>query len=94
MIEAGYTNVSTRIFYVPIGPWPKNKVLKMVGLYWRTILLDGAQPIALGPMTRGLKWPREEIEVWLVHIRKAYMDQSVHAHMPLHVICGQKPESF
>ncbi|TAQ85201.1 hypothetical protein B7494_g6477 [Chlorociboria aeruginascens] len=62
MREAGFVNITTRIFHVPIGVWPKNKVLKMVGLYWRTILIDGLQPIALGPMTRGLKWSKEEVE--------------------------------
>ena len=92
MREAGFTNVTTRIFHVPIGTWPRNKVLKMVGLYWRTILIDGLQPIALGPMTRGLGWSREQVEVWLVEVRKAYMEGRVHSHMPLHVICGQKPE--
>ena len=92
MAEAGFVNISTRIFHVPIGIWPKNKVLKMVGLYWRTILIDGLQPIALGPMTRGLKCTKEEVEVWLVEVRKAYMDTEVHTHMPLYIICGQKPE--
>jgi hypothetical protein len=66
---AGFTNVTTRIFQVPIGPWAKNRVLKLVGLYWRTILMDGLQPIALGPLTRGLGWTREQVEVWLVGVR-------------------------
>lgn len=92
MREAGFTNITTRIFHVPIGTWPKNKVLKLVGLYWRTILIDGLQPIALGPTTRGLGWTREQVEVWLVEVRKAYMEGWIHAHMPLHIICGQKPE--
>jgi len=92
MREAGFVNVTTRIFHVPIGVWPKNKVLKMVGMYWREILLMGAEPIALGPLTRGLKWSREEVEVHLVAVRKAYMDAWVHSHMPLHIICAQKPE--
>lgn len=92
MRKAGFVNVSTRIFHVPIGLWPKNKVLKMVGLYWRTILIDGLQPIALGPMTRGLKWSKEQVEVWLVEVRKAYMEGWVHSHMPCHIICGQRPE--
>ena len=56
MRDAGFVNVATRIFYVPIGVWPKNKALKMVGLHWRAILVDGAQPMALWPLTRGLKW--------------------------------------
>jgi len=91
MREAGFVNVTSRIFHVPIGIWPKNKVLKTVGLYWRTILIDGAEPIALGPLTRGLKWTKEEVDVFLVGVRRAYMDGWVHSHMPLYIICGQKP---
>ncbi|RDL41662.1 S-adenosyl-L-methionine-dependent methyltransferase [Venustampulla echinocandica] len=91
MHEAGFTNVSTRVFHVPIGVWPKNKVLKQVGLYWRTILMDGLEPIALGPFTRGLGWSKAQVDVYLVEVRKAYMDNSVHSHMPLYIICGQKP---
>lgn len=93
MRDAGFVNVTTRIFHVPIGLWPKNKVLKTVGLYWRTILMMGLHPIAIGPLTRGLRWTAEQVEAWLVEVRKAYMDNWVHSHMPLHIICGQKPES-
>jgi len=89
---ARHWGVTTRIFYVPIGRWPKNKTLYLVGSYWRAILLDSAQPIALGPMTRGLKWSREQVEMRLVEVRRAYMDEWVHSYMPLYIICGQKPE--
>jgi hypothetical protein len=92
MRNAGFINVTTQIFYIPIGKWPKNKVLKVVGLSWRLILLNGAQPIALGPMTRGLKWSREQVEMRLVDVRRAYMDEWVHSYMPLHITCGQKPK--
>jgi hypothetical protein len=90
--QAGFVNVTTRIFHIPIGVWPRNKVLKLIGLYWRTIIIDGLQPIALGPLTRGLKWTTDEVESFLVEVRKAYMDGSVHSHMPLYIICGQKPD--
>ena len=89
MHDAGFVNVMTRIFYVPIGVWPNNKVLKMVWLCWRV----GAQAIALGPLTRGLNWSREQVEIRLVEVRKAYMDEGAHRHMPLYIIRGQKPES-
>jgi hypothetical protein len=62
-----------------------------VGLSWKAILLDGAQPIALGPLTRGLKWSREQVETRLVEVKKGYMDEWVHSYMPLYVIYGQKP---
>ncbi|CCU82865.1 unnamed protein product [Blumeria hordei] len=89
--EAGFINVSCQVLHVPIGLWPKNRTLKLVGLYWRTILIDGLQPIALGPLTRGLHWSKEDVESWLVDVKKAYLDSSVHSHMPLYIVCGQKP---
>ncbi|KAJ6779368.1 hypothetical protein PWT90_07931 [Aphanocladium album] len=92
--EAGYVNVTERVFHVPIGTWPKNKVLKTVGLYWRTILLDGLQAIALGPMVRGLNWNREEVEVFLTGVRRAYHDNNALMYMPLHIIYAQKPENM
>jgi hypothetical protein len=92
MREAGFVNISVRIFHVPIGVWPKNKVLKIVGFHWREVLLLGVEPISLGPFTRGLKWTREEVELYLVAVRKAYDDTRCHSHMPLYIICGQKQE--
>lgn len=89
--QSGYVNVTERIFHVPVGTWPKNRRLKSVGLYWKTILLDGCQAIALGPMTRGLKWSREEVELFLVAVRKAYHDNSNLMYMPLVCVYGQKP---
>ncbi|KJZ75928.1 hypothetical protein HIM_04752 [Hirsutella minnesotensis 3608] len=91
MRDAGFVNVTERIFHVPIGTWPKNKVLKTVGLYWRTILLDGLQAIALGPLTRGLNWNREQVELFLMEVRRAYHDNSALMYMPLHIIYAQKP---
>lgn len=91
MQSAGFVNVTERVLHVPIGTWPKNKVLKTVGLYWRTILLDGLQAIALGPLTRGLRWKREEVEVFLADVRRAYHDNVALMYMPLHVVYGQKP---
>jgi hypothetical protein len=88
MRDAGFVNVETRVFHIPIGTWASNTVLKNVGLYWRTILIEGLQPIALGPLTRGLGWSREQVEVFLIEVRKAYMDGWVHSHMPLRKLIG------
>jgi hypothetical protein len=55
-------------------------------------LLDDAQPIGLGPMTRGLKWSQEQVEMRLADVRRAYMDEWVHSYMLLYITSGQKPE--
>jgi hypothetical protein len=88
---AGFVDVTERIMYVPIGTWPKNQVLKRVGQYWRTILTDGAEPIALASLVRGLQWDMLRIEALLAQVREGYTDTAVHAHMPLHIIYGQRP---
>ncbi|KAI0019701.1 S-adenosyl-L-methionine-dependent methyltransferase [Xylariomycetidae sp. FL0641] len=90
----GYVDVGERVFQVPIGPWPRgnNRTLRRVGLYWRTILLDGIQAIALGPLTRGLGWPREQVETFLAAVRKAYVDPDGPAlYMPFICVYGRKP---
>lgn len=92
MRDAGFENVHERVFHVPIGTWPKHPDLKVVGEYWRHVLLSGAQAIALGPLTRGCGWTREEVELFLVDLRRAYYDNNSLMYMPLYVTYGQKPE--
>ncbi|KAK4199611.1 S-adenosyl-L-methionine-dependent methyltransferase [Triangularia verruculosa] len=91
MRDVGFVNVTERVLQIPLGTWPKNKVLKTVGLYWRTILLDGMQAIALGPLTRGLGWSQSDVEMLLMEVRKAYKDNSCLLYMPFHIVYGQKP---
>lgn len=93
MRAAGFINVTERVFFTPIGPWPKNRALKEVGLYWRATLMEGIEAIALGPMIRGLGWRKEEVDVFIAGVRKAYLEttKDVHAWMPFYVVYGQKP---
>ena len=94
MREAGFVNVTERTLHIPIGTWPKNEVLKTVGLYWRTILMDGIQAIALGPLTRGLKWNIADVEAFLISVRKSYLEcNSLLMYMRLRIIYAQKPPS-
>jgi hypothetical protein len=91
MRNAVFVNVVERVFYTPIGPWPLNRQLREVGLYWRAVLVEGLEAIALGPLTRGKKWKKAEVDVFLAGVRKAYYERSTHAYMPFYVIYGQKP---
>ncbi|KAF4634763.1 hypothetical protein G7Y89_g3338 [Cudoniella acicularis] len=90
--DAGFINIEEKIFKVPLGIWPKNKTMKTVGLYLRSSIYDGLQAITLGPFTRGLKWTLEEIEIFLIDVRRDLMDSSTHSYIPFHVVYGQKPQ--
>ena len=90
--DAGFINVEEKVFKIPCGTWPKNKTMKMIGLYLRSVIYDGLQAISLGPLTRGLKWTTDEVELFLVEVRKSLLDASTHSYIPFHVVYGQKPE--
>jgi hypothetical protein len=62
---------------------------EMIGLYLRSVIYDGLQGIALGPFIRGLKWSPEDVEVFLVGVRKSLMDASPHSYLLFHVVYGQ-----
>ncbi|KAI9744019.1 MAG: hypothetical protein M1818_002753 [Claussenomyces sp. TS43310] len=88
--EAGFINISRRVMKIPEGPWARGQSQKLTGLFWRTILLEGVEGIALKPLEKGLHWSREEIEVFLVDVRKQLMDPSIHTYWPFHVVTAQK----
>ena len=90
--NAGFINVQERVFKVPIGTWPKNKTLQMIGLYLRTVISDGLQAISLGPLVRGLGWSPEKVELLLVEVRKSLGDGTVHSYFQYHVVWAQKPK--
>jgi len=91
LIEAGFVNVWERVFKVPLGVWPKDPRMKTIGLYNRSMIHGALQGVSIKPFTHGLKWSPEEIEVYLIGVRKDLMDNSQHAYIPFHVVTGQKP---
>ena len=91
MRRSGFVNVKESVFHVPVGGWAQNRMLKSVGVLWKTILLDGLQAIALRPLMRGLHWDRNQVETFLVSVRKAYHDNPCQMYMPLVCVYSQKP---
>lgn len=89
--EAGFINISRKVYKIPSGPWPKGEKMKMIGLFWRTVILEGLEGISAKTIGVALGWSKEEIDVFLVGVRKAVMDRSVHSYWPLHIVTAQKP---
>lgn len=89
--DAGYENIQEKVFKVPVGMWARNQTLKTIGLYLRSIILDGLQGVSMKPLTKGMGWSVEEVEVFLVDVRKCLMDKSVHSYLTFYVYSGQKP---
>jgi ubiquinone/menaquinone biosynthesis C-methylase UbiE len=61
--DAGFVDVQERVFWGPIGTWPKDHDLKALGRWWQENLLMGLQGFSLGYFSRVLRWTAEEVEV-------------------------------
>lgn len=83
---AGFENVRTEVYKLPMGPWPKDKRLKHVGLFHRHQFLQGLSGIAIGLLTRALGWERSEVELYLVFVRQAIEDRRIHGYWRVYYV--------
>ncbi|OAL73219.1 hypothetical protein A7D00_2993 [Trichophyton violaceum] len=91
MIEAGFVDVKEEQFKLPINPWPKDPELKLAGRYQQVQYSDALQPYALGLLVEVLGWSREEMELFLVGLRKDLANRALHGYNIVRVITGRKP---
>ncbi|KAK4458068.1 Phosphoethanolamine N-methyltransferase [Cladorrhinum samala] len=90
MKSTGFEDVQIVTHKAPLGMWPRDKRLRLCGLFMRTVIMDGLRGISHRPLT-ALGWTQLQIEMFLVDVRKAVMDNKVHAYFPYHVVYGRKP---
>ncbi|KAK2030023.1 TAM domain methyltransferase [Colletotrichum zoysiae] len=88
---AGFVNEVCDAKKIPIGPWPRDKELKIIGSYTRAVAYDGLQGITMRPLTKGLDWTPSEVEVFLIGVRKELMKTSSHVYTYYHSAIAQKP---
>ncbi|GME62431.1 Methyltransferase type 11 [Neofusicoccum parvum] len=92
MEEAGYVDVTERIFKMPLGTWPKDKNLKHTGAASLLSYLDGLEAMTYGLLPPVLGWKIEEVQVLLAEVRKEARRKDVHMYYDCHFVFGQKPE--
>ncbi|KAF3480863.1 uncharacterized protein GIQ15_06210 [Arthroderma uncinatum] len=89
--DAGFVDVKEQQFKLPINTWPKDPELKLAGRYQNVQYSDAIQPYALGLLVEVLGWSREEMEVFLVGLRKDLSNRSYHGYNIVRVITARKP---
>ncbi|KAH8903516.1 S-adenosyl-L-methionine-dependent methyltransferase [Coniochaeta sp. PMI_546] len=91
MSEAGFEDVQVVAHKCPIGVWPRDKRMRLCGLFLRTAIMDGLRGLSKRPFGTGLGWTQLQIEVFLIDVRKSVMDSQYHTYFPLHIVYGRKP---
>ncbi|KAL6866874.1 S-adenosyl-L-methionine-dependent methyltransferase [Trichoderma novae-zelandiae] len=90
LAEAGFVNIQHNYIKLPYGTWPKDKIMRLVGMYYRTACEEFFPAVGAVhfPM---LGWDKAEMEVFFMQCRQAMRDPKVHAYGKMHFWSGQKP---
>jgi hypothetical protein len=81
--EARFTEIHHVRYQWPLGPWPKGRREKELGVWCRENFLQGLQGISMAVLTRGLGWSAPEVEVLLAEIRTGLLTEPIHAYIPV-----------
>ncbi|PNH65794.1 hypothetical protein VD0002_g3324 [Verticillium dahliae] len=91
LADAGFTHIVETIYKWPSNSWPKDPKFKELGMWTYENLGNGASGLSMALFTRALGWTQQEVELFLVDVRRDMKDRSVHGYWPLYVVYGQKP---
>jgi hypothetical protein len=85
MREVGFVDVTIERLKWPMNPWPKEKKYKEIGAWCYENFSSGLSAITMAPLTRAHGWTPEEVELFLVDVRKDMANRSIHAYWPMYV---------
>ncbi|OLN85494.1 Demethylmenaquinone methyltransferase 4 [Colletotrichum chlorophyti] len=91
MTEVGFEDVVVTKNKWPMNTWPKDRHYKTLGMWSLENYLQGIEGWTMPAFTKGLNWKPEEVQVFLVDVRKEMKDTSIHAYWPVYSIYGKKP---
>ncbi|TDZ13654.1 Secondary metabolism regulator LAE1 [Colletotrichum orbiculare MAFF 240422] len=91
--EVGFEDVYIRKVKWPTNTWPKEEHHKTLGTWAHENCMAGIEGWTIAPLTRGLGWRREEVQVLLIKVREEFRDRSIHAYWPCYAIYGRKPKA-
>ncbi|KAM0237044.1 hypothetical protein ACHAP5_009142 [Fusarium lateritium] len=89
--EAGFEEIKTVDYKIPVGDWPKDPKLAEVGKYVRACLENDIEGYTLMMWQEVLKWPKDEYQLFLMSIRKAIRNPKIHTYMRVRYVYGRKP---
>jgi len=83
MEEIGFEGVHQVLHKWPLNPWPKDPKMKELGMWTFENIMYGMEGFSLALLVRELGWSREEVDMFLIDVRKSLRDQRIHAYMSL-----------
>ncbi|KAF4964840.1 hypothetical protein FSARC_7268 [Fusarium sarcochroum] len=89
---AGFVDIQVKDFKIPVGGWAKDPKLRLVGQFLRATIANDLEGYTLVLAQQILKWPQSEYQLFLMEMRKALKDNSIHGYLYNRFITARKPE--
>ncbi|KAF6804291.1 methyltransferase domain-containing protein [Colletotrichum musicola] len=89
--SAGFTNISSHVLKVPLGPWARHQYYKDLGMMNLMLTLDGLEALSLKLFAEMLGWTEERIAGELEAVREELKSCAFRALFDIHVVYAQKP---
>lgn len=83
--KTGFVDVHEERYKIPLGPWPKDTLLKEAGhlqyAHWNAVL-EGFAMWLLTHFGEPEPWMKEEVQVFLAEVRVELKNPHIHAYEP------------
>ncbi|KAG6025326.1 hypothetical protein E4U19_003243 [Claviceps sp. Clav32 group G5] len=89
--KAGFEDIRCQVMKVPIGPWTKDRTMRIIGQYQKSVIVDGL-PFLAGRPFQALEMSDAEIEATIAKARKRLHDPKVHRYLNYYFWYAQKPQ--
>ncbi|KAK1775506.1 hypothetical protein QBC45DRAFT_453974 [Copromyces sp. CBS 386.78] len=86
MKNAGFTNVTSENYYVPISPWSDDQKMKQLGLYQSTALTHDLEGFMVYFLPNYLGWTPKEIANYAAICRKEFREGKIHSNIRWRVV--------
>ncbi|KAI8291168.1 Secondary metabolism regulator LAE1 [Colletotrichum sp. SAR 10_98] len=83
MKEVGFQDVALQRFKWPSNPWPKDPHYKKIGEWNYHNFVAAAEALAMGPLTRAHGYTKEDVDVFLIDVRKNMRDPRIHSYLTM-----------
>ncbi|KAK4242237.1 S-adenosyl-L-methionine-dependent methyltransferase [Achaetomium macrosporum] len=92
MEEAGFVDIQEKLIKVPSGGWPADPKQREIGIFAQHAIETDVEGFILF-MTTVLGWSREQVTVYIAHLRRELRSLKHHVCYWQKVVWGRKPET-
>lgn len=80
LAKAGFVNIVEEPYKWPMNCWSQDREAKELGAWGNANLVGGVQGLSLALFTNVLGWARNELELFLVDVRRDLSNRNIHGY--------------